>query len=201
MPVTNCPTGTNALFRRVGSHDPSLRSVVSRASTTGEAPPTAISKCSPGSDFEGPAVDRPNRFIPSGVVQSDVTRSVPPAVERLLTSEPLMAHLATCADGRPHVAPVWYVYDDGVVEISTSGRKLRNLRANPRVALSIQKDVDGNPRWTTTLLGTATVVEDEDAFAETNRRINRKYDAPQDAFPRNTLVRIDVGSATYRTYD
>lgn len=112
-----------------------------------------------------------------------------------------MAHLATCADGRPHVAPVWYVYEDGVVEISTSGRKLRNLRANPRVALSIQKDEGGDPRWTATLLGTATVVEDEAAFRTANRRINRKYGASPDAFADNTLVRIKVGSASHRTYD
>ena len=71
--------------------------------------------------------------------------SVPAEVEALLTSEPLMAHLATCRDGRPHAAPVWYRYEDGVVELVTTGTKLRNLRANPRVALSIQKDEAGAP--------------------------------------------------------
>lgn len=130
-----------------------------------------------------------------------MTHSVPAAVERLITSEPLMAHLATCAEGRPHAAPVWYVYEDGVVEISTSGRKLRNLRANPRVALSIQKDEGGDPRWMATLLGTATVVEDDEAFRTANRRINRKYGASPDAFAGNTLVRIEVGSASHRTYE
>jgi nitroimidazol reductase NimA-like FMN-containing flavoprotein (pyridoxamine 5'-phosphate oxidase superfamily) len=112
-----------------------------------------------------------------------------------------MAHLATSVDGRPHVAPVWYVYEDGTVTLVTSGRKLANIRENPRVALSVQKDEAGDARWTVTLLGTATVVEDDAAFREANRRINDKYGADESAYRGNTLVRVDVGSATYRTYD
>jgi PPOX class probable F420-dependent enzyme len=130
-----------------------------------------------------------------------MTDSVPSEVERLLTSEPLMAHFATSVDDRPHAAPVWYRYDDGVVAIVTTGRKLENVRKNPRVALSVQKDESGDPRWTATLRGTATVVEEPDAFRETNRRINAKYGASEDAHSQNTLVRIDIGSTNYRTYD
>ncbi len=133
---------------------------------------------------------------PSGV------STVPPEAERLLESEPLMAHLATCADGRPHVAPVWYRYlDDEVVEIVTTGRKLANVRENPRVALSVQQDDAGHAQWAVTLLGTATVVDDEGETDAARRRINEKYDADHDAYAENRLVRIDVGSATYRTYD
>ena len=120
-------------------------------------------------------------------------------VERL-TGEPVVAHLATSVDDRPHVAPVWYVYADGVVEITTTGRKLANVRHNPRVALSIGKEIEGVPEWTVTLLGTATVVEDRDAFERANRRINEKYGAPAKAHAENTLVRIEPASATYRAY-
>ena len=111
-----------------------------------------------------------------------------------------MAHLATCADGRPHVAPVWYVYENGVVEITTGGRKLENIRSNPRVALSIQHDEDGEAKWMVSLLGTATVVDDDEQFRAANRRINEKYGTEPDAYAENTLVRIEVGSANYRTY-
>ena len=126
--------------------------------------------------------------------------SVPAPAEELIEGARSMAHLATCADGRPHVAPVWYVYQDGVVEITTGGRKLTNLRSNPRVALSIQHDEDGETRWMVTLLGTATVVDDDEQFRAVNRRINEKYGVDLDSYTGNTLVRIDVGSATYRTY-
>ena len=127
--------------------------------------------------------------------------TVPPAAARLLEREPLMAHLGTCLEGRPHVAPVWYRYADGVVEIVTTGRKLENIRTNPRVALSIQKDVDGQARWMVSLLGTATVIADNAETAAARRRINEKYGTGPDAYAENTLVRIDIGSATYRTYD
>jgi nitroimidazol reductase NimA-like FMN-containing flavoprotein (pyridoxamine 5'-phosphate oxidase superfamily) len=126
---------------------------------------------------------------------------VPEAVEELLTSEPLMAHLATCRDGRPHVAPLWYRYEDGVVEIVTTGTKLRNVRENPKVSLSVQKADGGHPKWMVTLLGTATVVDDEVATREATRKINRKYGVPEDAWSENVLVRIDVGSASSRTYE
>ncbi|ELY44673.1 pyridoxamine 5'-phosphate oxidase family protein [Natronorubrum sulfidifaciens] len=126
--------------------------------------------------------------------------TVPPDAERRLESKPLMAHLATCLEGRPHVAPVWYRYEAGTVEIVTTGRKLANVRENPRVALSIQDDEAGATKWMVTLLGTATVVDDEDKTETARRRINEKYDAEPDAYAENTLVRIDVGSASYRTY-
>lgn len=127
-------------------------------------------------------------------------RGVPPEVEDLLTGDPVVAHLATAIDDRPHVAPVWFRYEDGTVEVMTTGRKLANIRENPRVALSIQHDTDGSPQWMVTLRGTATAVEDETENREANRRINRRYGAEPDDWSENTLVRIDVGSTSYRTY-
>ncbi|MFB6166127.1 MAG: pyridoxamine 5'-phosphate oxidase family protein [Haloarculaceae archaeon] len=127
--------------------------------------------------------------------------AVPAAAEDLLTSEPLMAHLATSHDDRPHVAPLWYVYRDGVVELTTTGRKLANLRTNPRVALSVQKDVDGEPQWGVTLRGTATVIEDDaEAAREIRHRVNRKYGADDDEYADNASVRIDVADAEYWEY-
>jgi nitroimidazol reductase NimA-like FMN-containing flavoprotein (pyridoxamine 5'-phosphate oxidase superfamily) len=129
-----------------------------------------------------------------------MTGKIPPEVEELLTGDPVVAHLATCSDGRPHSAPLWYRYEDGVVEILTTGRKLANVRENPRVALSMEQDEAGIPKWMVTLRGTATVIEDEEEIREANTRINRKYGVEDDAWSENVLVRIDVGSASYRTY-
>ena len=129
-----------------------------------------------------------------------MTGVVQPEVEDLLTDHPVVAHLATCSDGRPHSAPLWYRYEDGVVEILTTGRKLANIRENPHVALSMEQDEAGIPKWMVALRGTATVVEDEDEIREANTRINRKYGVEDDAWSENVLVRIDIGSASYRTY-
>ncbi|MEF8757013.1 MAG: pyridoxamine 5'-phosphate oxidase family protein [Halobacteriales archaeon] len=130
-----------------------------------------------------------------------MARSIPEAAADLIDGAKVMVHLATCDDGDPHVAPVWYGYDDGVVEVTTGGRKLANLRANPRVALSFQKDRAGETLWRVTALGTAEVVDDEAALAAATRRINRKYGVPEDAYRENTLVRVDLGSASHRTYE
>jgi len=75
-----------------------------------------------------------------------------------------------------------------------------NVRANPRAALSIEGAEDGHLEWTVTLLGTATVVEDETAARAIHRRINRKHGAPEDAWAENTPVRIAVSTATHSRY-
>ncbi len=69
-----------------------------------------------------------------------------------------------------------------------------------RASRSIQADEAGQTEWMVSLLGTATVVDDEEQTAAGRRRINEKYDAEPDAYAENTLVRIEVGSTTYRTY-
>ncbi len=122
------------------------------------------------------------------------------AAEKLLRSEPLAAFLATAHDDRPHVAPVWYRYESGTIEVATTGRKLENIRTNRHVALSVQKDTGGIPEWTVTALGTATVVEDPGATEAAIEAINRRYGVEDDAWEDNTLVRIEVGSTTHRTY-
>jgi PPOX class probable F420-dependent enzyme len=118
----------------------------------------------------------------------------------LLTSEPLTAHLATCRDGKPHVAPLWYVVREDTIEVVTTGQKLTNLRENPKVALSVAKDDGPRAEWMVTVLGTATVVDDPEASEAATKRINRKYDASESAWAENRLVRIDVGTSTHRIY-
>lgn len=125
-----------------------------------------------------------------------MSQPVPEPVERRLTSEPLAAYLATSVDDRPHVAPLWYQYEDGVVELTTTGRKLENIRANPQVSLAVQKASAGIPEWAVTLLGTATVIDDQGEEQRARREINRKYGVEPDAYPENKLVKVTVGSAS-----
>ena len=59
--------------------------------------------------------------------------------DRLQTA--LNIWLATARpDGRPHLAPIWFVMAEGRCYICTGGQsvKARNLRANPRVALAVE---------------------------------------------------------------
>jgi PPOX class probable F420-dependent enzyme len=134
------------------------------------------------------------------MTENDGGAEIPSEVEELLTDNVVVAHLATCTDGRPHSAPLWYRYEDGTIEILTTGVKLENIRENPRVSLSMEQDQDGIPEWMVTVRGTATVIEDEDEIREANTRLNRRYGVEDEAWSENVLVRIDVGSAFYHTY-
>lgn len=125
---------------------------------------------------------------------------VPREVEALLEGERVVAHLATCVDGRPHSAPLWYRYEDDQLEVLTTGVKLANLRQNPRVAVSIEQDDQGVPQWMVVLRGRATVIDDEAEMQAANSRINSKYCVDEEAWPDNVLVRIDIGSVASRTY-
>jgi len=65
--------------------------------------------------------------------------ALPDAVRKFL-QEPNVAVLATVGrSGRPQATPVWFLVEDGHILINTSaGRvKLRNIEANPNVALTI----------------------------------------------------------------
>ena len=125
--------------------------------------------------------------------------NVPTEIEELIAGAQLSAHVATSVEDRPHVAPVWYVYDDGVLSFVTGGRKLENLRRNPRVAVSIERAEEGSVDWSVTLLGTATVVEEADRVAAVADRIYEKYDSDGD-YPFRPLVEVAVRSATSQVY-
>lgn len=130
--------------------------------------------------------------------------TVPAEVEELIEDAPVSAHVATSVDDRPHVAPVWYLYSDGVVSFVTGGRKLANIRANPRVALSIESASPVTVEWSVTLLGTARIVENGDRIAEFDERAFETYYEPEgesDDLPgEQVLVEVEVGSASWEVY-
>lgn len=138
--------------------------------------------------------------------------TVPPEVEELVADATQMVHLATSHDDRPHVAPVWYHYDDGHVYVFTGGRKVENVRANPRVALSIEAHEDGRAEWMVAMQGTARVVADEERAREMVRPVFETYLGPDpeewpDYYrksltdgPDGTLLDVEVATATRQTY-
>jgi len=110
------------------------------------------------------------------------------ASERLATSHDYW--LATVRpDGRPHVTPVWGVWDGEAVWFSSSGgsRKARNLAANPHATITTDDALDdhrleGEVRRVTAL-------EPITAFTD---RMNRKYESDYgvDFFTTNACFRL-----------
>ncbi len=85
-------------------------------------------------------------------------------------------HLATVrADGRAHVAPVWFTLDGDDVLCNTGADtvKGRNLRRTGRAALSV--DLPVHPYGFVHLEGPVLLDDDHDGFREWSRRIAARY--------------------------
>lgn len=139
---------------------------------------------------------------------------VPAEVEEWITSDRHIAFIATTVDDLPHVAPIWYRYDDGRFRLTTSGaKKISNIKRNPHVAIAIQHDVDGYPEWMALFNGTASVDDDIDRIKQVSRDVYSKYmggdvdDWPEfyrtqltDPHPDRAILDIEVESVVTNTY-
>jgi len=65
--------------------------------------------------------------------------------DRRLRSEQILWLTTVRADGQPQSSPVWFLWDGEtfVVFSQPSAQKLRNLAANPRVAVHLESDGTG----------------------------------------------------------
>lgn len=73
-------------------------------------------------------------------------------------TEANIAVLGTVASkGRPHAAPVWYLYDDGEIIVSTGrgSQKHRNVERNPEISLTVDRRT--LPYFAVTVYGTVEI--------------------------------------------
>ena len=117
-------------------------------------------------------------------------RAMPPHTAKVAT---------TRADGRPHVAPVWFDMDDDGSLVFTTGEasvKGRALRRDPRVALSVD---DERPPFTFVVMeGRATVIRDPTELLRWTAKIGGRYMGEaraeeygrRNATPEELLVRV-----------
>jgi PPOX class probable F420-dependent enzyme len=99
---------------------------------------------------------------------------IPEQYHDLLASTAL-AHIATIGpNGEPQVTPVWFGWDGEHVRFSqtTTRQKLRNLRREPRIALSIVDPT--NPLRYLEIRGRVVAVEPDPELAFINR-MAQKY--------------------------
>jgi PPOX class probable F420-dependent enzyme len=93
-----------------------------------------------------------------------------------LLERPRTAKLATVrADGRPHIAPVWFDLDEDTVVFTTwhATVKAANIRRDPRVCLCV--DDDQPPFSYVMIEGIATLADDLDALRVWATRIAGRY--------------------------
>jgi len=104
-----------------------------------------------------------------------MTTTLDSDVRQVLDGTPI-AHLATVLpDGAPHATPVWIATEGEHVAVLTGpgSRKARNLRRDPRVAISLT--APDNPFQPVMLRGTVVEWVDGDAGWEIVDRIATKY--------------------------
>ncbi len=102
-------------------------------------------------------------------------RAIQTDEEALIDGQRLIATLATSNDDRPHATPIWYYYDAGSISMITTGKKVDIIKRNPRVAVSIQDDVEGYPEWMVLVKGTASVHDESETVTRESKKIYKKY--------------------------
>jgi PPOX class probable F420-dependent enzyme len=81
-----------------------------------------------------------------------------------LLEQPHVAILATAdSSGRPHAAPIWYLFEEGEIIMSTGrdSKKARNIAVNPQVVLVV--DEKQPPYYAVMVHGRATIGDPLDA--------------------------------------
>jgi PPOX class probable F420-dependent enzyme len=121
--------------------------------------------------------------------------------DAFLREDGVILHLATVrADGRPRVAPMWFVYEEGAIWFTPRAESawLADLRRDPRCALVI--DEQPLPYRKVSIDGVADLVHDlgqDDAWRDRYRRIARRY-VGADAAEAYIQTTIDQPRALFR---
>ncbi len=96
----------------------------------------------------------------------------------------------TMADGRPHVAPVWFIVDGSdLVFLTGAGTvKGRSLRRDPRAALTV--DLEQPPCAFVMVQGSVAIPDDLDEMLPLSIAIARRYvdESEAEAFGRRNAV-------------
>ena len=79
------------------------------------------------------------------------------------------------SDGRPHVAPIWFIVEDGDILFATSAEagKSRALRRDPRISLVV--DVEERPYAFVKVDGTVEITEDLDELLRVATLVGGRY--------------------------
>ena len=85
------------------------------------------------------------------------------------------------ADGRPHVAPVWFIVDGDDLVFMTGSATLKGkaLRRDPRAALAV--DLEQPPYAFVLVEGSVTISTDLEEMLPLSIAIAQRYVAPEDA--------------------
>ena len=90
----------------------------------------------------------------------DLSRSRDAHIERRLRSEPIIWLSSVRPDGRPHLVPVWFLWDGSsfLIFSQPNAQKVRNLRRSPQVMVALEATDEGED--VAIFEGEATLLDD-----------------------------------------
>lgn len=132
-----------------------------------------------------------------------MTTEISPEAQAFL-SRPLLGRLATASpDGQPHVVPVWYLYADDVIWISSfkATRKIVDIERNPKCALVVDIEQGKEAISAVAIEGRAELIHEPfETIKARTTRIYAKYLGPEGVLapdpqswlssPENLLIKL-----------
>jgi len=106
----------------------------------------------------------------------DITKTRDAHIEQRLRSELIIWLSTVRPDGRPHLVPVWFLWDGATFLIFSqpNDQKLRNLRRSPNVVLALETRDQGNE---VVLIEGQAAMLDDSTLKTTMPEYAEKYDA------------------------
>ena len=107
----------------------------------------------------------------------------PEEVQQFLSTNTVLEVSTVGADGWPHLAPMWYVMDDGKVVFRsfTKSQKIVNLQRNPKLTVLVETGDDYSQLQGVMIKGTALLVTDPDYVLSIYGGLAAKYPMINDA--------------------
>jgi PPOX class probable F420-dependent enzyme len=101
----------------------------------------------------------------------------PEEIEEFLTGGHTLQVATNGPDGRPHLAPMWYVVDDGrvVFRSFSKSQKIVNLRRDPRLTVLVERGLGYAELQGVMIRGTARLVDDPGFVLRIYGRLAAKY--------------------------
>ena len=133
----------------------------------------------------------------------DQIRMSPEEVDAFLAEARTMNVATIGADGRPHLAAMWYALVDGAPVFWTYGKsqKIVNLRRDPRITCLVETGETYNELRGVELVGDAVILDDRQDVMAVGRAVFERYTGPfsetdlpglEQIGAKRVAVRIDV---------
>ena len=110
------------------------------------------------------------------MARKDITMT-PAEIQAFLASGHTLQVATIGKSGVPHLAPMWFVMDDGrvVFRSFTKSQKIVNLQRDPRLTVLHERGLAYAELQGVMIQGTGTLIEDPSYVLETYRRLAAKY--------------------------